>query len=124
MFISLDLPYVNDIAVNKIIATYLAAMVNIENKRRKEQQRQGIKAAKKASKYFGRKTVITKKLIAQVRDLKENKNLSISQIAKITGRSRSTIYKVLKQNLNYITYNRLVKQQSQDDIFPDQSHSE
>jgi len=58
---------------------------------------------------LGRKTIIDPKLINQVRDLKENKNLTITQIAKVTGRGRSTVYKVLKQKLNYIPYNRLVK---------------
>ena len=109
IFISLDLPYASDMAVNKLIATNLAAIATFENERRKERQRQGIAAAKKAGKYLGRKTVITKKLIAQVQDLKENKNLSITEIAKITGKGRSTIYKVLKEKLNYIPYNRLVK---------------
>ena len=108
-FISLDLPYSNDMAVNKLIATNLAAIATFENERRKERQRQGIEAARKAGKYLGRKTVITKKLIEQVKYLKETKNLSITQIAKITGRARSTIYKVLKEELNYIPYNRLVK---------------
>ena len=97
-------------AVNKLIATNLAAIATFENERRKERQRQGIQAAKKAGKYPGRKTVITKKLIAEVQDLKETKNLSITQIAKITGRGRTTIYKVLKEKLNYVPYNRLVKQ--------------
>jgi len=108
-FISLDLPYSNDMAVNQLIATNLAAIATFENERRKERQRQGISAAKKAGKYFGRKTVIDPKLINQVRDLKENKNLTITQIAKVTGRGRSTVYKVLKQELNYIPYNRLVQ---------------
>jgi len=108
-FISLDLPYASDMAVNKLIATNLAAIATFENERRKERQRQGINAAKKAGKYLGRKTVITKKLIAQVQDLKENKNLSIIEIAKITGKGRNTIYKVLKQELGYIPYNRLIK---------------
>jgi DNA invertase Pin-like site-specific DNA recombinase len=104
-FISLDLPYSNDMAVNNLIATNLAAIATFENERRKEGQRQGIQAAKKAGKYAGRKTFITKKLIAQVQDLKETKNLSITQIAKITGRGRNTIYKILKEELNYIPYN-------------------
>jgi DNA invertase Pin-like site-specific DNA recombinase len=108
-FISLDLPHSNDMAVNKLIATNLAAIATFENERRKERQRQGIQAAKKAGKYLGRKTVITQKLIAQVQDLKENKNLSITEIAKITGKGRNTIYKVLKEKLDYIPYNRLVK---------------
>jgi DNA invertase Pin-like site-specific DNA recombinase len=114
-FISLDLPYSNDMAVNKLIATNLAAIATFENERRKERQRDGIKAARKAGKYPGRKTVITKKLIAEVQDLKETKNLSITQIAKVTGRGRTTIYKILKEELNYIPYNRLVKQEKIDE---------
>jgi DNA invertase Pin-like site-specific DNA recombinase len=108
-FISLDLPYSTDMAVNKLIATNLAAIATFENERRKERQRQGIEVAKKNGKYFGRKTVIDKKLISQVQNLKENKNLSITEISKITGRARNTIYKILKEELNYIPYNRLVK---------------
>ena len=108
-FISLDLPYSNDMAVNQLISTNLAAIATFENERRKERQRQGIQAAKKSGKYLGRRTVIDKKLISQVQDLKENKNLSITEIAKVTGRGRTTIYKVLKEELNYIPYNRLVK---------------
>jgi len=110
-FIALDLPYSKDMAVNQLIATNLSAIATFENERRKERQQQGIAAAKKSGKYLGRKTVITKKLIDQVQDLKETKNLSITQIAKITGRGRTTIYKVLKEKLNYIPYNRLVKQE-------------
>ena len=53
--------------------------------------------------------MIDKKLISQVQDLKENKNFSITEISKITGRARNTIYKILKQELNYVPYNRLVK---------------
>ena len=108
-FISLDLPYSQDMAVNKLISTNLAAIATFENERRKERQRQGIQAAKKNGKYLGRRTVIDKKLIDQVKYLKETKNLSITQITKITGRARTTIYKVLKNELNYIPYNRLVK---------------
>lgn len=108
-FISLDLPYSTDMAVNKLIATNLAAIATFENERRKERQRQGIEAAKRSGKYLGRRTVIDKKLISQVKDLKETKNLSITEISKITGRARNTIYKILKNELNYIPYNRLVK---------------
>ena len=112
-FLSLDLPYSNDIAVNQLISTNLAAIATFENERRKDRQRQGIQAAKKNGKYLGRRTVIDKKLISQVQDLKENKNLSITEIAKVTGRGRTTIYKVLKEGLNYIPYNRLVKNVNQ-----------
>jgi DNA invertase Pin-like site-specific DNA recombinase len=101
-FIALELPFSNDMAVNQLIATF-------ENERRKERQRHGIQAAKKNGKYLGRKTVINKKLIDEVKYLKETKNLSITQVDKLTGRARSTIYKILKEELNYIPYNRLVK---------------
>ena len=114
-FISLDLPYSTDMAVNQVISTNLAAIATFENERRKDRQRQGIQAAKKNGKYFGRKTVIDKKLISQVQDLKENKNLSITEISKITGRARNTIYKILKEELNYIPYNRLVKNVNQEE---------
>ena len=69
---------------------------------------QGISAAKKAGKYRGRKTVIDDKLIAEVKRLKQQKMLSVTQIVKITGRSRNTVYKVLKEHLDYLP-NRLVK---------------
>jgi DNA invertase Pin-like site-specific DNA recombinase len=115
-FIALELPFSNDMAVNQLIATNLAAIATFENERRKERQRQGIQAAKKNGKYLGRKTVIDKKLIDQVKYLKETKHLSITQVAKITGRARSTIYKILKEELNYIPYNRLVKNVNQEAV--------
>lgn len=61
------------------------------------------------------KIVITKQLIAEVQDLKENKNWTITQIAKLTGKGRNTIYKVLKEKLDYVPYNRLVKQEKTDE---------
>lgn len=47
-------------------------------------------------------------MVKQVKDLKENEKLSVTQIAKITGRGGSTIYKILKKYLNYKAANRLV----------------
>ena len=41
-FIALELPFSNDMAVNQLIATNLAAIATFENERRKEHQRQGI----------------------------------------------------------------------------------
>jgi DNA invertase Pin-like site-specific DNA recombinase len=108
-FISLDLPYYNDMAVNNLIAMNLDAIATFENERRKDRQRQSIKGAKAVVKYIGRKNVINKNLMAEVKYLKEIKKLSITQIAKITGRARTTIYKILKEELNYTSYNRLFK---------------
>ena len=108
-FVALDLPNSLDLATNRLIATTLSGIAEFENNRRKERQRQGIEAAKQAGKYKGRKSVINKALITKVKDLKENKKLSVTEIAQLTGKSRPTIYKILKEELNYVPYNKLVK---------------
>ena len=107
-FVALDLPTSVDLATNKLMATTLSAMAEFENNRRKERQKQGIRAAQKKGKYQGRKTVINKTLIQKVKHLKESKNLSVTDISKLTGVSCPTIYKVLKEHLGYLS-NRLVK---------------
>ena len=108
-FVALDLPTSVDLATNKLIATTLSGIAEFENNRRKERQKQGIRAAQQEGKYTGRKTIINQTLIQKVKNLKENKNLSVTEIAKLLGISRPTIYKILKQELNYVPYNRLVK---------------
>lgn len=107
-FVALDLPTSVDLATNKLMATTLSAMAEFENNRRKERQKQGIRAAQKKGKYQGRKTVINKALIQKVKHLKETKNLSVVDISKLTRVSSPTIYKVLKEHLGYVS-NRLVK---------------
>jgi len=109
-FVALDLPTSVDLATNKLMATTLSAIAEFENNRRKERQKQGIRAAQKKGKYQGRKTVINKTLIQKVKHLKETKNLSVTDISKLTGVSCPTIYKVLKEHLGYVS-NRLVKQE-------------
>ena len=108
-FVVLDLPTSIDLANNKLIATTLSGIAEFENNRRKERQKQGIRAAQQEGKYTGRKSIINQTLIQKVKNLKENKNLSVTEIAKVLGISRPTIYKILKQELNYVPYNRLVK---------------
>ena len=107
-FISLDLPHSDDPAINRLIATTLSSIAEFENNRRKERQKKGIQAAQKEGKYQGRKTIIDKTLIQKVRYLKEEKNLSVIDISKVTGVSTPTIYKVLKEHLGYVS-NRLLK---------------
>ena len=107
-FVALDLPTSVDLATNKLIATTLSGIAEFENNRRKELQKQGIRAAQKEGKYAGRKTLITKTLINKVKDLKENSNLSVTEISRVIGISRPNIYKVLKEHLGYVS-NRLVK---------------
>ena len=107
-FISLDLPHSDDPGINRLIATTLSSIAEFENNRRKERQKKGIRAAQKEGKYQGRKTIIDKPLIQKVQYLKERKNLSVTDISKVTGVSTPTIYKVLKEHLGYVS-NRLVK---------------
>ena len=52
--------------------------------------------------------MINKTLIQKVKHLKESKNLSVTDISKLTGVSCPTTYKVLKEHLGYVS-NRLVK---------------
>jgi DNA invertase Pin-like site-specific DNA recombinase len=113
-FVALDLPTSADLATNKLIATTLSGIAEFENNRRKERQKQGIRAAQKEGKYAGRKTLITKILISKAKDLKENSNLSVTEISRVIGISRPTIYKVLKNELGYVS-NRLVKQKEPND---------
>ena len=108
-FVALDLPTSIDLATNKLIATTLSGIAEFENNRRKERQKQGIRAAQQEGKYTGRKSIINQTLIQKVKNLKENKNLSVTEIAKVLAISLPTIYKILKQELNYVPYNRLVK---------------
>ncbi len=101
-FVALDLPTSVDLATNKLIAITLSGIAEFENNRRKERQIQGIRAAQEEGKYMGRKSVITKTLIQKVKDLKENSNLSVTEISRVIGISRPTIYKVLKNELGYV----------------------
>lgn len=107
-FVALDLPTSMDLATNKLMATTLSEMAEFENNRRKERQEKGIQAAQKEGKYQGRKTLINPILIQKVKDLKENKNLSVTEIPRLIRINRPTVYKVLKNELGYVS-NRLIK---------------
>ena len=110
----MELPekYFKESPSDKLVCTALAAIAEFETARRLERQLQGIEAAKKKNKYKGRKTVINKKLIDEVKKY-YNLKVPVTEIARITGKSRSTIYKVLKEELSYIS-NRLVKNVNQE----------
>lgn len=95
LLIALDMPYSLDFEINKVITKNFAALAKFDSEQRKENQKEG------QSK--GRKSVITEKLIKQVKHLKKTERLPITKIAKITGKSRNTIYKILKNALGYAT---------------------
>ena len=106
--------YLENSPSSQLISIALAAIAEFENARRLERQRQGIEAAKQKNKYKGRKTVVTKDLVQTVQKYKDL-GVSVSEIARITNKSRSTIYKVLKEELGYIS-NRLVKNVNQEPV--------
>ena len=82
--VALDLPTSVDLATNKLMTTTLSAIAEFENNRPKELQKKGIQAAQRKGKYQGPKTVINKTLIQKVKHLKETKNLSVSEIRKLS----------------------------------------
>lgn len=102
--------YLENSPSSQLISTALAAIAEFETARRRERQLPGIEAAKQKDKYKGRKTVNTKDLIKTVEKYK-NLEVSVNEIARITGRSRSTFYKVLKNELGYVS-NKLIKKET------------
>jgi len=108
-FLELPEKYFKESPSDKFVSTALAAIAEFEAARRLKRQIQGIEAAKKKNKYKGQKTVINNELIKKVEKY-YNLKVPVTEIAQITGRSRSTIYKVLKEELGYIS-NCLVKQE-------------
>ena len=73
IFITLELPYTDNIETNTVINQAIYELSHIEKKRKEKQQKLIAYKAKKETR--GRKTVITDKLINQVRYLKEARNL-------------------------------------------------
>lgn len=114
----LDLPSFDGIQdpTLKVLLTNLVLEIQkyiaeTERKSIRERQRQGIQAAKKRGVYRGRspeytsesknprKKAIYKKIVSILTTNSEGKSFTITEIAKNTGVSRSTIYKI-KNNLN------------------------
>ena len=103
-------PTLNVLLTNLVleIQKYIA---ETERKSIRERQRQGIQAAKKRGVYRGRspeytsesknprKKAIYKKIVSILTTNSEGKSVTVTEIAKNTGVSRSTIYKI-KNNLN------------------------
>lgn len=114
----LDLPSFDGIQdpTLKVLLTNLVLEIQkyiaeTERKSIRERQRQGIQAAKKRGVYRGRspeytlesknprKKAIYKKIVSILTTNSEGKSVTVTEIAKNTGVSRSTIYKI-KNNLN------------------------
>lgn len=82
------------VAVRDALIGFMAAMAQAETETRKAAQRAGIEAAKqKEDKYKGRKPTYSRKQLMQVQDMLAS-SATISSIAKETGLTRQTIYRI------------------------------
>ena len=82
------------VAVRDALIGFMAAMAQAETETRKAAQRAGIEAAKqKDDKYRGRKPTYSRKQFKQVQDMLAS-SATISNIAKETGLTRQTIYRI------------------------------
>ncbi|WP_029058481.1 recombinase family protein [Stappia stellulata] len=81
-------------AVRDSLIAFMAAMAQAEAEVRKQAQRAGIEAAKaRPGRYLGRKPSYTRDQFDRVRDLL-GLGKGISEIAKTTGLSRQTVYRI------------------------------
>lgn len=91
---AIEQPVSTDSASGKAFLDMLAVFTEFELNIRRERQMEGIAAAKKTGKYKGRKPVSVE-VKGQIKSLNEQ-HCSVTSIAKHTGVSRNTVYKVLK----------------------------
>ena len=82
--------------VGRLVYTVLAAVAEMERKRIKERQREGIERAKAEGRHLGRYESLTPKQKQQARAL-VSEGKPKAQVAKQFGVSRTTLYKVLAQ---------------------------
>ena len=93
---ALDQPISTDSASGKAFLDMLAVFAEFELNIRKERQLEGIAAAKAAGKYKGRKP-LSNDVKNQVIEL-YSKHHGISEIARTTGISRNSVYKIINKN--------------------------
>ena len=80
-------------AARDAVVAFMAANAQAEAEATKEAQRAGIAHAKAAGEYRGRKPSFTRQQLDLVRDMLEQ-NASAIAIAKATGLSRQTVYRI------------------------------
>ncbi|MEF1217758.1 recombinase family protein [Photobacterium damselae] len=93
---AIEQPITTDSATGKAFLDMLAVFAEFELNIRRERQMEGISAAKVANKYKGRKPVspiVREKIISL-----HQQHYSIASIARMSGVSRNTIYKVLRSD--------------------------
>jgi len=80
--------------VGKLVYTVLAAVAEMERKRIRERQREGIERAKNEGRHLGRQEALTEEQKLKIKQLIDDGEPK-AQLAKRFGVSRTTIYKAL-----------------------------
>ena len=91
----LDDPSINTTSrTGKLIMGILALIAEFENDIRRERQQDGINKALERGVRFGRKPILTDKVIATIRDLRAAGN-TVPEIIRQTNLSKASIYRAL-----------------------------
>ena len=84
-------------AIGKLMLTMLGAIAEFERQNLLERQREGIAIAKEEGKYKGRKQVKPEAWEEAYSKYKAREIKSVSELAKVLGISRPTVYKLIEQ---------------------------
>lgn len=79
-------------ATGRLVITILAALAEFERELAKERISAGLQAAKARGRQLGRRTVLGDERMASVKEMLVG-GMSMSQIARVTGVSRATLYR-------------------------------
>ena len=79
----------------KLMMTVLGAVAELERSLILERQKEGISLAKQKGKYKGGKNKLSKEQAEELKDMYNNKKLSITSIAKHFNISRPSVYKYI-----------------------------
>ena len=84
-------------ATGKLMLTMIGAIAEFERQNLLERQREGIAIAKEEGKYKGRKQLKPEAWEEAYSKYKARENKSVSELAKVLGISRPTVYKLIEQ---------------------------
>ena len=84
-------------ATGKLMLTMIGAIAEFERQNLLERQREGIAIAKEEGKYKGRKQVKPETWEESYAKYKAREIKSVSELAKVLGISRPTVYKLIEQ---------------------------
>ena len=84
-------------ATGKLMLTMIGAIAEFERQNLLERQREGIAIAKEQGKYKGRKQVKPDAWVEAYSKYKAGEIKTVSELAKVLGISRPTVYKLIEQ---------------------------